>query len=123
MLLSDRWLYHRIWPSLTGPTAVPYTHRLILQLQCYDDSIDVRPCRSWSIVQVLSVERACAADVASPIVRRNAGIVAGDDIVHTCFIFLAVTGELTVKAGISRIGLKPSDPDLLRKQIQGIRGP
>ncbi len=87
------------------------------------ERIDVLTCRPGSVVQVLSVERTGAADVAGSPVRRDARIVAGNDIVHAEFKFLARAGELTIEAGISPIGLKSSDPDFLRKQIQGVPCP
>ena len=99
------------------------TDLLILQLQGHSERIDVLTPAPGAIVRVLTVEGATAADIAGPPVRRDAGIVTGDDIVRAEFIFFACTSELTVQTGISRIGLKSPDANLLRKQIQGIHGP
>src|SRR5207253_5093725 len=97
---------------------------LILQLQGHSESIDVVTSRPGGVVQVLIIEGgAGAADSAGPPVRRDARIVTRDDIVRAEFIFFARAAEVTVKAGISRIGLKSPDPNLLRKQIQGVAGP
>src|SRR6185295_2757985 len=99
------------------------TDLLILQLQGHSERIDVLTSRPGGIVQVLSVEGPTAANIAGSPVRRDAGVVTGDDIVRAEFIFFACASELTVQTGISRIGLEFPDPYLLRKQVQGVPGP
>ena len=81
------------------------------------ERIDVLTCRSGRVVQVLSVKGTAVTDIASPPVRRDARIVAGNNIVQAEFKFITCAGELTIEACISPIGLKSSDPDFLRKQI------
>src|ERR1700704_3179032 len=74
---------------------------LILQLQGHSERIDVLTCRPGGVVQVLPIEGAGAADIASPPVRRDTRIVTRNDIVRAEFIFFACAGaaERTVKAG------------------------
>src|SRR5678815_4390649 len=54
--------------------------------------------------------------------RRNACIVTGNDVIHAGFKFIECAGVHTVHEGVSPVGLESPDPDLLRKQIQSVRG-
>ncbi len=64
-----------------------------------------------------------AIDVPVPIVGRDPGIVPRNDIVHPGFPFIPLIGVPRADFREAHVGLKATDADFLRKQVQGIHGP
>ncbi len=64
-----------------------------------------------------------AVEIPVPVVGRDTGIVAGNDIVHTRFPFIPLVRVPGADFGEPHIGLESADPDFMWKQVQGIHRP
>ena len=62
-------------------------------------------------------------NIAVPAIRGDAGIVPGNDVVHTIFKLLPQGAVAGIDTDEPDIRLEPSDPDLMRNQVQAVDRP